>query len=1077
MLGWADAARSLAITHGAADTIDVADRDPVFVHVRHIPNGGILTSESRFRRLYTKDSRITGDPGRTVAEHIVQVLDQADETAPLREQIEAIERLAEVPTARLERVMAEHLDCATYRLDAWRLGLANERLFELRYGTTGVPKRGIHLGFYGWLENVRPCDDELVPVPLTGKLAEVFGPDVMADTRNGGYIHTPSPAHARTAAVLRAGYLANRDPGSDVFAVNLSSDRVRVALTFLDGLRQGQSLGALLGYRFERGLHEGHPGVELDRFIAPLRAEFPLRFGRIPETAPEDGAAFEHIEARNVIDGLTLVRTVTRTADTEFPFGHPRLLDIVPQPNTDELNAIHAEVENLRAVEDALADLAVAEGTHQALLGNAERAAATMDAFAKEGFPPEPAVVETPSSGVTLTNRFALQLKAGQPASSSLTPRAQAEPGVNNWLPALLPPKNDLVALVTWVDPVDGDDDQRVVTMADLDLEPIDLLWTVRPAGEPSMTELEDRIVGVVHTREHLRPDTELTIRFTRRVEDKVTFFEVSPLVSALRTLITTARPLRSTDLVPAAGGTPVDRDADNAVSLPRQRPTAVLQSLNELGDKVDDYLDDLNALYPAAGPRTADIVEEIDDILTRYADVAGDAGRFGMLRSGWGELTRWRGGVFTQVLAAVAETATRMGKALAEADAILAGFTPSLPAEDKFRLLAAAERLLTTKPTSPRPESPNTLHNNVKNARQKFNTRQKALAQIAGTDEETLSGLMDRVGDLLPLTDFDSTGLDLTPFLEQIVTFGRDLLTRANTLDKEIGERRDKATTALAEHDKAVTAPDKVQAATDALKALIGEDVLVVPEFTPPDDLDDQWRDAHSDADDLVEHLRKANDSTGDFPADTWLHGVARVREMPRLWERAVLLGDALLGGGGLLGLGAWREPELTPIQLPYRENDSWLGMDFKKDPQHPVRITEDKLLFTAHYAPGALSGNQRCGLLLDEWTEVIPAERETTGIAVHVDTPDAEPPQAMLLVVPPDRTGPPANWKIADLVDAITETFELARSRAVEPAHLEDTAYAQLLPATVMSATREPITISTDLAIANLRWKAAHD
>ncbi|MGH4000300.1 MAG: hypothetical protein ACRDTJ_22885, partial [Pseudonocardiaceae bacterium] len=389
MLGWADAARSLAITHGAADEVDLLARDPLFIHVRDIEHA-LLNSESRFRRLYSKDARITGDPDRTVAAHIPQVLGQTADTAPLLAQIAAIETLAEVPTARLERVMAEHLDCATYRLDAWRLGLANERLAELRYGPggTGAPKRGIHLGAYGWLENVEPRTDELTPVPLTGKLAEVFGPDVKADPANGGYIHTPSPAHARTAAVLRAGYLGNRTPGGEAFAVNLTSERIRVALSILDGMRQGQSLGALLGYRFERGLHEGHPDVELDRFIAPLRAAFPLRFGRIPETAPAQGTAFEQVEARNVIDGLDLHRTVTRTDETEYPFGKSGLPD---GPSTEELKAIHDEVDNLKAIHDALADLAVAEGTHQALLGNAERASATLDAYAKEGFPPEPA--------------------------------------------------------------------------------------------------------------------------------------------------------------------------------------------------------------------------------------------------------------------------------------------------------------------------------------------------------------------------------------------------------------------------------------------------------------------------------------------------------------------------------------------------------------------------------------------------------------------------------------------------------------------------------------------------------------
>jgi hypothetical protein len=129
--------------------------------------------------------------------------------------------------------------------------------------------------------------------------------------------------------------------------------------------------------------------------------------------------------------------------------------------------------------------------------------------------------------------------------------------------------------------------------------------------------------------------------------------------------------------------------------------------------------------------------------------------------------------------------------------------------------------------------------------------------------------------------------------------------------------------------------------------------------------------------------------------------------------------------------------------------------------------------VLFTAHYAQDDSPGDdEQCGLLLDEWTEVIPASIETTGIAFHFNGgPDSEPPQALLLVAPPAKTG---TWNTDDLVAAIIETFELARTRAIEPAHLEDTAYAHLLPATVMPATRQQITISTDLAIANVRWKA---
>jgi hypothetical protein len=71
------------------------------------------------------------------------------------------------------------------------------------------------------------------------------------------------------------------------------------------------------------------------------------------------------------------------------------------------------------------------------------------------------------------------------------------------------------------------------------------------------------------------------------------------------------------------------------------------------------------------------------------------------------------------------------------------------------------------------------------------------------------------------------------------------------------------------------------------------------------------------------------------------------------------------------------------------------------------------------------------------------------------------------MLLVTPPRETGP---WDFDDLVAALHDTLDLAKSRAVEPAQLDGTGYAQLLPATVLTATRHPITISTDLARNNL-------
>ena len=1065
LLGWADAARRLAIAAGSSRAPGTAD--PLFVHIG--PGDPTAPSESRYGQLYSPDPAVTGSPDMLVVDYLPTALDGRPATAPLAAQIQALDLLADLPTARLERVLVEHLDCATYRLDAWQLGLATERLAELRLGGdgSGPARRGVHLGAYGWLEDVRPRTDRLTSVELSEELAKIFAPPgsapLLHDPTGGGFIHAPSPAQATTAAVLRAGYLANATPDEPgTFAVNLSSDRVRVALTILDGLRRGQSLGALLGYRFERGLHDRHAEAELDSFILRLREVFPLRAGRLPGTQADPGTPIELVEARNVIDGLALVRRVTRTPHPRYPFGFEGLPE---DPAAGA--AIDAEVQRLLEIHDAVADLGVAEGTHQAIAGNAERAAATLDAFSKEGFAPDPAVVRTPRSGVTLTHRLGLLLAAGLDPPPTGNPRARAEPAVDDWLPAVFPDRNAVAAVVTWTDPVSGDDRSRVVTQQDVDLQPIDLLWTVRPASEAAMTDLDDRILGVVVDRDEPRPDAVLTIRYTQRIPGKVTFLELSPLVAALRGLLTTARPLRSSDLVPAAGSSTVDRSGDAAVSLPRERPAAVRADLDDLSEDVAEYIADLSALLPEppVPPERAELLDEIDTFLQRYAELAVTAGGFGLVRSGWGELLAWRRAVFGDILAAVAEAADRMGRSLAAADDLISQYDAlpsSTPVEQRFRLLQQAERLLTTAPTSPRPAQPAQLRTIVRDRRQAFNGWLRALRQLADTSRRTLSGLLDEVGALLPLTDVDPTGLDLTSMQDRVVAFAGDLLNRAAALKAEIARRLAAADAALVEYDEAVTGPDRVEAGLDALKALLGEDVLAVPEFTPTEQLADDLRDARDDGEELIGHLV---DAGRDFPVDDWLHGIARVREAPRLWERVVLLSDALRDDDGPPGS---RDLELEPVQLPYQEDDHWLGLEFAPG----TEITEDRLLFTAHYADRPPPSQQeRCGLLLDEWIEVIPAERETTGIAVDLDRPDTEPPQAMLLAVPPLRTG---TWLFDDLVAAVTETFDLARLRAVEPEHLDDTPYAQLLPATVMSATRRQITISTDLAIGNLRWKA---
>ncbi len=153
----------------------------------------------------------------------------------------------------------ESLDACSHRFDAWVTSLAIKRLDELRQSNPS----GVCLGGYSWVEDVRPATKWQPVAPPPG----VAGP-VFQSPNNMGYVQAPSIAHAATAAILRSAYASNLGKGQgNPFAVNLSSDRVRRAEWLLQGVRQGQPLSALLGYRFERRLHEN----SLDQYIARFR--------------------------------------------------------------------------------------------------------------------------------------------------------------------------------------------------------------------------------------------------------------------------------------------------------------------------------------------------------------------------------------------------------------------------------------------------------------------------------------------------------------------------------------------------------------------------------------------------------------------------------------------------------------------------------------------------------------------------------------------------------------------------------------------------------------------------------------
>lgn len=1049
MLGYYDTSYRLHRSAAFLSATELAAMkpEPKFVHVAEATSG----SESRFAALYKTEPRITSSPSLLVSDYITANLPVLTESAELADQIAALGVLADAPTAQLERAFAEHIDVVSYRFDAWLLGLVNLQLQAMRAlasqnGDAPPARTGVYLGAYAWLEDLRPSPARGTAIQLPPDLEQSFGaePPIFEDPRNGGYIHAPSLPQARTAAVLRSGYLANAtdaDPG--VMAVDLSSERVRLALSLLEGIRSGQSLGALLGYRFERDLHDRSGLVEVDKFIYPLRKAFPLVGDTLTPTKTEPDVAIEAIEARNVLDGRKLIERVRASGQAAYPFG----LDTLRDASDAEAAAITAAAGALLGVYDAVADLALAEGVHQAVQGNFERVAGTLEAYTTGNFPPEPEVVQTPSVGVGLTQRVAVHLRPGLAAPPGATPRAQAQPAVDAWLAELFPSLDEVGCTVVWTDPTDGTEQELPVRLTDLDVRPLDVLALVNLDDAQAMTELDDRVLRFVIATADPRPDADLQIRYLVAPDGLLSVFEVAPLARSLKTLVTQSRPLRATDAALQIDAAP-ERDA--AVFVDRGRIAGPKADLDALGVDLAAFLATLGPLVADPDANRAAIVGDIDGFAADAVELLERAARFNLPLTGWGFVYDWRRAAFADLLAQVRDLVVRWDGRLSDfQDRITAYDLLPLETPDDVRLkaLRSAELLVST---ALEPLAPAALRPALDLKRDAFTDRRDDLAGVLATTSSSFASTLAAVQALLPLTDFDAQPFDVSAFEDRAVTLAEDLARTLSGHAAELDARSTAVQEQLDAHDAAASAGARVEALQSAAQALLGEDFRLLPEFELSSAHGDEWANAVAASDSLLHFL--TNTAKVDFPVDEWLYGAARVRPLLRAWESTVML-------AGAFGLP---EPALLPIQLPFEPGAPWLAMQFPSD----YVLDSDRLLYTAHYSAPFDRAARQCGLLLDEWTEVIPGGARTTGIAFNFDRPDSEPPQAILLVTPAAASG---NWQWDDLVGALHETLDLAKKRAVEPVHVDSTAYTRFLPATIMAATLYGISITTTLAAAN--------
>lgn len=606
LLEYHDASYALLVNYGRAEEFDRREHELI-----GLP--GQASGVNRIKRLAESIPQLTGNQPLHV------FLGNPANAATLRavlpqQQVvgfrEALAALAPLTTAELERLFTETLDVTSHRIDAWITALAAKRLDRMRV-TEPV---GSHLGAYGWVEN-------LVARPAAPGAPVAVSPGVAAQRQsgNGGFVQAPSLMHAAAAAVLRNAYLSRSGAGQEQFAIDLSSARVRAGRFLLDAVREGQPLGAVLGYQVERGLHDRLQDVAID----PLRRVYPLVAGKSND--PADAAEpQEQIAARNVVDGLALrtaYRDRTLTAATlGLPVGGPAWL------------AVEAEVVRLDAAVDAVADLLLAESIYQLVKGSPGAAAATLDAMAQGGVrPPDPEIATVPRRGTPLTHRVAIVLGSGPAAlpagwPGAPTPRAELEPWVDAWLGQLFGNPSEIECEVEF-GPMAAPTGSTTVGLNLLGLRPIDVLALARALGgeergavQAGASELDRRVRDAAFTKAGITADVEARITYGRPAAgfDPVTertFADVLELVRSFEQVLRLSRPLTPSNLVAEDRG----QDASTADLLPAD----ALARADQACTRLQTALNAIDAPLAAAIAAAADAPFDLTTLRTALAALA----------------------------------------------------------------------------------------------------------------------------------------------------------------------------------------------------------------------------------------------------------------------------------------------------------------------------------------------------------------------------------------------------------------------------------------------------------------------
>lgn len=976
----------------------------------------------------------------------------------------SLKHISNLPVATLEQLLTGTLDLCSHRLDAWITSLATRRLDEMRQ----ADPNSVLVGGYGWVMNLKPGSAQTAVDPVPGEAGPIF----QAAT-NPGFIHTPSLAQAATAAVLRSGHLAHAggQTPNDPLAIDLSSARVRLAEWLLDGVRQGQPLAALLGYRFERSLHEG----KLDQFIAVFRRIAP--FGELLNAEAAQKKA--NAEAGRLKAALDAAMADLNRANQR----HRQLLTeqngLPGRIAAAESNALKArnELARLKDVIDGIngriqraesahppqdttkleADLDREERNQAREQGNLDRSLADLQQARERS-----QTITLDLKGAAIVEQQAQQnvTKITGPLDAAQQASAEAAADYQKLLEqhrrrlqfsgdadqralesvAEIQVTDGLALLKLWQEgkivfgeqelPAPGSNAQRTLSQAlDALADAVDAVSDALLAESVYQT-VRGNLLRAASTVEAIAggeaPPPELEVVRTPRTGIALTH--------RLVTLFSGEPQLPSTWTTPAISARADAEPHLNAWSARLLGDPAQVRCLVE-------------RLAPETGAVTAVQEVRLNELQMApldfiYAAEGGPGGQQAEIeqRILYAIMRRAQEGFPASVPPSAQLRINPSRRPAIRADELsYSEFSELLRAVRKLfggmRGIDGNDLNLPERNTNAGVDSAELERRADRAVQALRDCRRDLNSQVA---QPNTANLPDVRNLLLRAAGFGIAGaVPLSP-MGEFPTDRQILLAQARSIESELAKR-------TAQLDQlppsAATAESQRTHALQRLQIVFGKGFIVLPRFTA------------ANQDELEQALANSLQVQEGNPlaANIWFQRMARVRDgLGRLND--VLVYTEALGHDETL--------KLSIAQLPHKREDRWVGLPLRPKASLPG----GKLALAVQAVTPVDVRQPLAGLLVDEWVEVVPSATETTGLAFQYDQPNSAPPQTILIAVPPEVGAP---WTIWSLQKVLLETLDLARLRAVDPDALDEVGH--YLPAAYFALNLSGATVSTDFTRLN--------